>query len=798
MLSSRPYKDLDVHSDPSKKLHLDNFDTQLSPSALFTDISNKQHEKDFNIEPYGEDLHTLEWNSAESLFARPCLELNVLSASSQEMYTVGVATDNGSQPSTTVLLTDISKNFVRSTSFQNKGTDKFMSFEEDFSPSDEVYIPDTDEDATECEFVGKRQVTIPETSSSSIEDVENMIDNKETQLLNTNSSEIQSESSHYISTKTNSRKRTRNISDWKCNIRKQSILSGKAYTSKKGKFVPEKKIKPVCACRLKCNERISENVRTTIYQKYYAEDMTWDRKRQFIISRVSEAPTARSRRRDPDQLPKRAYTLHYTFLINEKVEKVCKKFFLNTLAISETVVRNAVKKSTNGFVQADRRGRHEPSNKIAEIVKETVRKHIDNVPKYESHYSRSRTERLYLGNHLNIDKLYSLYVEFCAEQNLPKENIAKAWLYRHIFNTEYNLGFNPPANDTCDDCDAFVIKLKNTTNETERDNIKAEHDIHLQESNLRYTLKGFDKVEAIESHGAKNILTVDLQKCLPTPYLTNSQSFYHRKLWTFNFTIMDSAPKESWCFMWDETVAGRGGNEMASGIVKFFEQTDDSALKEVTLWSDNCAGQNKNVYLMMAYFWILTQKEHLQIINHKYLLKGHTHMEVDVIHSIIEREKKKIQEFPIVTPWDWQQFIKSCSRNNKIKVINMETDHFKDFSAFCEGSSAPFVHRKKSNAGETVPYSGIVWMQFRKNEMGSMFYKTSFDQETFEQVSFIRNKRRAFSIPTPKPIRETRKPISKLKYNDLQKSLRWIPSMFHEYYKNLPCAEVPDLPEACE
>lgn len=93
--------------------------------------------------------------------------------------------------------------------------------------------------------------------------------------------------------------------------------------------------------------------------------------------------------------------------------------------------------------------------------------------------------------------------------------------------------------------------------------------------------------------------------------------------------------------MLDETVAGCGGNEMASGINKFFEQLDDVGLEEVTVWSDNCAGQNKNVFLMMAYMWLLSQKQHLQIINHKYLLKGHTHMEVDVLHSMIEREKKK-------------------------------------------------------------------------------------------------------------------------------------------------------------
>ncbi|CAG9562635.1 unnamed protein product [Danaus chrysippus] len=392
-----------------------------------------------------------------------------------------------------------------------------VSSEEDFLPSDKEYIPNSDEDSIDREFEKRRQIYIPESDTSSIDELENIRHDGMTQSLNNTPSDIQPELSPQISVK-KSRKRTLNKLKWKCNLRKQGAITGKSYTSKKGKVVPEKKMKPACDCRLKCNERINDAIRQFIYQKYYAEEMTWDLKRQFIISRVSEVQTARSRRRDPDQPPKRVYTLNYTFLIDEKVEK------------------------------------------------------------------------------------------FCTEEGIPKENMAKAWLYRHIFNTEFNLGFNPPANDTCDDCDT--------------------------------------------------------------------------KLWTFNFTIMDSVPKESWCFMWDETVAGRGGNEMASGIVKFFEQLNDSALKEVTVWSDNCVGQNKNIYLMMAYLWILSQKENIE--------------------------------------------------------------------------------------------------------------------ETFEEVSFVRNKWKRFSIPTPKPIRENPRPISRLKYNDLQKSLQWIPAMFHDYYRNLPCADVPDLPEACE
>lgn len=89
--------------------------------------------------------------------------------------------------------------------------------------------------------------------------------------------------------------------------------------------------------------------------------------------------------------------------------------------------------------------------------------------------------------------------------------------------------------------------------------------------------------------------------------------------------------------MWDESISGRGGNELASGLIKWFEKNVlYTSTREVTIWSDNCAGQNKNINIIMCYLWLLWKIPNLQCINHKYLMKGHTHMEVDGVHSIIE------------------------------------------------------------------------------------------------------------------------------------------------------------------
>lgn len=63
--------------------------------------------------------------------------------------------------------------------------------------------------------------------------------------------------------------------------------------------------------------------------------------------------------------------------------------------------------------------------------------------------------------------MYKLYVDNCKEHKVPTGNIAKHWLYSEIFNNEFNLAFKEPANDSCDICDEFIIKIKNSTIEEE-------------------------------------------------------------------------------------------------------------------------------------------------------------------------------------------------------------------------------------------------------------------------------------------------------------------------------------------
>lgn len=64
-------------------------------------------------------------------------------------------------------------------------------------------------------------------------------------------------------------------------------------------------------------------------------------------------------------------------------------------------------------------------------------------------------------------------------------------------------------------------------------------------------------------------------------------------------------------------------------------------VKHVVLFSDSCTGQNKNS-IVVALFQAVLQETDVATIDHIFLVPGHTRMECDNKHSVIERAKDKV------------------------------------------------------------------------------------------------------------------------------------------------------------
>ena len=66
------------------------------------------------------------------------------------------------------------------------------------------------------------------------------------------------------------RKRTRNEEMWTRNIRKQKRNTGEQYVGRTGKLVAKKKQGPPCKCLNKCFDRISDNDRNGIFERFWS------------------------------------------------------------------------------------------------------------------------------------------------------------------------------------------------------------------------------------------------------------------------------------------------------------------------------------------------------------------------------------------------------------------------------------------------------------------------------------------------------------------------------------------------
>lgn len=233
-------------------------------------------------------------------------------------------------------------------------------------------------------------------------------------------------------------------------------------------------------------------------------------------------------------------------------------------------------------------------------------------------------------------------------------------MFTNTFNN-LNLSLYHPKKNQCDTCCAF--KVGNI------DAIKWEE--HCRKKDQARAEKARDKELASEN---TLVATMDLQGLLLCPKLQASALYYKMKLGVHNFTIYDVASHEATNYIWHEGEAGLSASEFASCIVHFLEA--HSTFTEFILWSDGCGYQNRNLILSNALLKFAT--EHKKCVTQKYLQRGHTQMECDSVHSVIE---KKLRGRDIHVPAEYVAVIKGArSRPGPYNVKYVDHTFFKDFN----------------------------------------------------------------------------------------------------------------------
>ncbi|CAH1109990.1 unnamed protein product [Psylliodes chrysocephalus] len=140
-------------------------------------------------------------------------------------------------------------------------------------------------------------------------------------------------------------------------------------------------------------------------------------------------------------------------------------------------------------------------------------------------------------------------------------------------------GETKPRKDTCYKCDTLKIQITYASEE-EKERLIFEQANHHSAADEAYKAKPNDKIIA-RVYPSTAVFAFDLQQCLPTPYLQSSISFYKRQLWTYNLTVLNLATNEATCYIWNESVSGRGGNQIASCLYRHIIDLPSNVKKSV-------------------------------------------------------------------------------------------------------------------------------------------------------------------------------------------------------------------------
>ncbi|XP_055844901.1 uncharacterized protein LOC129911203 [Episyrphus balteatus] len=323
------------------------------------------------------------------------------------------------------------------------------------------------------------------------------------------------------------RKRPRNEKNWKQNEAKRLRQEGKAYTSSSKKLIPAKQIRLTCDCRKKCDYQcwmIQEEDRKEIFKSYYKLDAQGKR---IFLSNFTERDVSRFRRRERKNLnnSKKQFSFRYYFNVRENRFRVCKKYFLATLDISQKPIYNVHSRvnAVSGVPVSSKQGKH-VKKVISPETKDAVRKHIARFPTVESHYCRCDSKKKYLEGSLNVSAMWKLFLE---EASNTEERNVKISMYRNIFETDFNISFFKPKKDRCDLCEEF--KITSSSNNIP-ESLKQKHESHQQQKIKSREIRQQDRTLSTP------VICFDLQNVLSCPKAEVSSFFYHSKLNTYNLT----------------------------------------------------------------------------------------------------------------------------------------------------------------------------------------------------------------------------------------------------------------------
>lgn len=601
--------------------------------------------------------------------------------------------------------------------------------------------------------------------------------------LTENSLESDSDSSPLVNdendknvTNTKKRRRKSEKNEWPREKTKNRRMIGLEYLGytrdRQGKISQNKernarKLRPTCAS-VKCAKyknrfcnTITENERKLIFTKFW-EELSWDQKKLYVSGLIEIKPTGRKYVQDS----KRGTTYDYYLRVGNEKKQVCKKMFLSTLGLNEWMVANWCSKAENGMI---------PSTSVSNASKKSLRpqsarsrkvqeqsEHLntffENLPKMPSHYCRRDSKKLYLEyNFESKANLYRMYKEKClTDQKIPLSSAYFSETFEKL-----NLAIFSPKKDQCNICMTF--KAGNIE--------ETEYKRHVELKDLARKVKDTDKHKSNEGLCHSFVMDVEAVKMCP---VNNANKFYFKtRLKVHNFTIYNISNHECSNYWWNETEGDLSSSVFATIIIDHLTECCRDNLP-IILWSDGCGYQNRNSILSNALLQYAV--DHKKNVTQKYLEPGHTQMECDSVHSLIER---KLKNKEIMLPCDYVRITREA-RQKPFPLVSKYMTHI-DFRNYDDKELIRYKSIRPGRSVNDPTVSNLREIHYFPN--GRIKYKIHFDdvlQDLPQRSREIHQNKEASKLF------QTRLKIKRKKFNDLQDIKTTLDKDIHSFYDDLP------------
>lgn len=311
--------------------------------------------------------------------------------------------------------------------------------------------------------------------------------------------------------------------------------------------------------------------------------------------------------------------------------------------------------------------------------------------------------------------------------------------------------------DACDVC----VKYENGSL------LEKDYKLHIERKELAREKKNEDKRDAEE--GKCFVVTADLQAVKLAPFFNASALYYKTKLCVHNYTVFDLTSHDVTCYWWNESEGELVASAFASCLIDFLNKYKDSG-KPIIIWTDGCTYQNRNCVLSSAL--LKFSKNNGIVIEQKYLEKGHTQMECDTVHALIER---KLKNRVIYLPSDYVAASKEARQNPRpYEVKYLSHDFFSDYAneKLCT-----------SIRPGTLKVTDIRCIKYLPE--GKIMYKCNFSEEYKDLPQRIKPFKKIANYLPPK-LYNTRLKIKSSKWRHLQELRQVLPKEYHSFYDNLP------------